>query len=301
MRNTALFAALAGSILLGGCTHLGRMARIDPVSVVQEKKGSEGCPLVQGIDGGDAYAIDLGCYMFPGEQMVAYGSAKASDADRNRLEAVLLRQADSVCELEKGQIFANEASINSILDFLSTSLSATSSIVGGEQAKSILAGLASVSTATRTNITANVYKNQIVPAITNVMDAERKRILTELTARHPEKVATYPVDEMIRIANSYHQACSFQNGIQVLLKASVNKAGSDAIIKAINLRHGIENLRSNLAAYKSLHSADLTDADVAAKIKSMDDKLVQMALEFTANAQAIESATVTRDAASDGS
>jgi hypothetical protein len=301
MPRLSIIALLGASVALNACTSMGRMARVDPVSVVNQKHAK--CALIQGIDGGEPYALDLDCYTFPGEEdsKKAYALATTSDTERNRLEAVLLRQADSICELEKGQIFANEAMINSALDFISTSLSTTSTIVGGEQAKSILAGLAGISTATRSNITANVYKNQIVPAITNVMDAERKRILTEMAARHTEKVTIYPADEMIRLANSYHQACSFQNGIQLLLKASINKAGSDAIIKAINLRNGIENLKGNLTAYKSMNAANLGNAEVAAKIKSMDDKLVQMALEFTENAQAIESATITADTPGGGS
>jgi len=43
---------------------------------------------------------------------------------------------------------------------------------------------------------------------------------------------------MIRLVNTYYQACSFEHGLQVLLEASVNTAGYDAIIQDRNLKGG---------------------------------------------------------------
>lgn len=291
--HSSILVMLAGALALGACAPLARLARSNPASVVSQ--GSEQCRMVSGLGGGQAFAINLDCYRFPGapaSARTAYQEAITESVARNRLEAVLIRQADTICEVEKGYIYANEAVANSFFDFTSTSLSVASTIVGGDQAKSILSGLAGLSTATKTNITAHVYKNQIVPAITNVMDAERQRILTSMIARRSETTAGYPADEMIRLANSYHQACSFQNGVQVLLKASVNKAGSDALIKTINLRYALANLKASLTDYKAMNAARLADPDVAAKIKSMEDKLVELSLEMTANAQTAQGAAV---------
>lgn len=330
MKRASIFILVAGSVVIGGCARMGRLARVNPVTVVDQKQTSAAkCPLVSGIAGGQTFAIDLDCYKFPGQTDAkpnakgAVENDKAADktsdnvADkakpigatayvqanndvtgivRNRLEAVLLRQADAICEVEKGQIYANEAATGVFSDFAASALSTTSTIVGGQQAKSILSGLAGLATATKSNITANVYKNQIVPAITNVMDSDRSDILTKMTARHGETIDSYSVDEMIRMANSYHQACSFQNGVQQLLKASINKAGSDAIIKTINLRFAISNLTNDLQSQMSLITTAKGDLKTDPQVKAMTEKLAKLRLELANIAEATQSTTVSGEA-----
>lgn len=309
----AIAAICAGSSILSGCATLGRSARVDPVSIAAQGV-DQNCKNVANLDGDSAFAINLDCYHFPREDKVsvprvydtdiakkieydekiekaytAYRLANVERHYRNRLEAVLLRQADTVCEREKGMIFANESAVNTVFDFLASGLSTASTIAGGEQAKSILSGLAGLSTAGKSHVTANVYKNQIVPAITNIIDSERKRILTEIISKRGEEVSAYPADEMIRQANSYHQACSFQNGLQVLLKASVNKAGNDAIIRSMNLQFAIQKLKTELAAAKvPAQPGAALSAEATESAKQYEEKIRQLTLEQAVNAQTIQ-------------
>jgi hypothetical protein len=201
---------------------------------------------------------------------------------RNRLGFILINQADTICEDEKGTLYSSRALSAGALDFLASGFAGASTIVGGEQAKSILSGLAGLSTATRTNIDANVYQNQLISAITKVMDAERADILTELRSRQPEEVAQFSADEMIVIANQYHQACSFQNGVQLLLDAALNKEGVDKIIKSINIRSTIaalETTRSTLQAQASPLDSPAMVLDRETRIFEINDLIQELTLQ----------------------
>lgn len=302
-----VLAIATTSLLLGGCVQLGRTARVDPARIAAHKPPAK-CGYISGVGSDFKYAIDLDCFTFqapPGDvkptaydgaydgrvaidesKHTAYSLAKSDAKYRNRLESVLLSQADAICEKEKGHIFANEAGIGVAFDTLASGFSGAATIVTGEQAKSILSGLAGLSTATRSHVTANIYKNQIVPAITNVMDAERTRLLTEIIALRNVKIEDYSADDMVRRVNRYNQACSFQFGIQLLLQASENKAGTDAIIRSINLRHAISELQTG--------RAKLVAAGVSTE--AADKKLAELVLQLAETANATQSVTVTEGA-----
>ena len=310
MRAYATVFLLSTAMILGGCQSLGRTARIDPAGVTARPAptGGDTCPLTTSLSGDAMFAIDLGCFKFQprtksisgntedehkGDSQTAYQMATlGNDADvkkltRNRLEAVPVNHANLICEREKGGIYAKRAFSNALLDFLSSGFSISSTIVGGEQAKSILSGLAGLSTATRTNIDSNVYQNQLVPAITKVMDAERAKILTAMAAKRGSSVSEYSADEMIRMANEYHQACSFQKGVQLLLDAAVNKEGVDRIIEGINLRAALANLREHRDALDKLNTAE-----AQAKIKEIDTKIGDLTLKAAQNAEDAQGVTI---------
>lgn len=241
---------------------MGKASRIDPVSVASRTSpAKDGCSLIAPINGDRASAINLDCFKFSQQDSatayrMASDPAVHSSVDpaqvatqmkqaRNRLGFSLIAHSDAQCEREKGMIYANRAASGGALDFLSSGFSISSTIVGGEQAKSILSGLAGLSTATRTNIDANIYQNQLVSAVTKVMDAERSNILRDLRSRQSQSVSEFSADEVVVVANQYHQACSFQKGVQLLLDAAVNKEGVDKIVKAMNLRSTIAELSRN--------------------------------------------------------
>lgn len=167
---------------------------------------------------------------------------------------------------------ANEALGNATLSFAATALSTVSTIVGGEQAKSILSGGAALASGTRDNVNANFYKNQISQAITKAIDSERHKVLTDLIAKRTLAVEDYPVDEMIRLVNRYHQSCSFQYGLQILLDAAVNREGVNAVLQDRNLAAVAENLRSAI-----VNSASLTPEGVTALKKKLSEVELQRA------------------------
>lgn len=286
--------ACAVLLLASGCQSIGNSARINPQSVVvyapeeTAKNGKndraanpDSCPLTHGVYDTHDGAINLDCFRFPEDRKnhngqtagsFAYDLAagakivqtdlvktgKALDTQkvyRDRLESVLIIHADNVCLVEKGRLLRNQTSANFGLNFLSTALATTSTIVGGEQAKSILSGLAAVASGTQSNVNATFYQNQLTQAITKAIDTERVRLMTEMVTARAQGPDVYTVDDMIRRVNAYHQACSFEKGLQLLLNAALDTSGANAAQQsrsrsaAITQMKGyLEELEARLAA-----------------------------------------------------
>ncbi|WP_159758366.1 hypothetical protein [Sphingomonas sp. 8AM] len=308
------------------------MARIDPASVTTRSSlqkplpvskttqrttqeaapaGASGCALTSQYGGDKQQSIDLDCYRFAtSDPDTAYDMATSDrfleqqrqDA-RNRLQSVLLNQANFACQLEKGRLYANRATLDAAFDFMSAGFSAASTIVGGDLAKSILSGVAGLSTATRSNINANIYQNQIIPAITLVMDAARKEALIDLRAKSRQNIAEYTADEMILLANEYHQSCSFERGVQLLLNAALNKEGADAIVRGINLRAKAVALKDQIADQlvlkNRLEKQQLDASSVQANVDALQARLQEVNLKLSENAQGVDPIT-TFDKASGG-
>lgn len=295
----------ATAILLSGCASTGRMARVDPAGVTAQMKDRADCKLVSQYGGDKEQSIDLDCYKFDKDsQNTAYQMASSGDKAedyRNRLQSVLINQANFVCQLEKGRLYANRATMDSVFDFTSAGLSSASSIVSGDLAKSILSGVAGLSTATRSNLNANIYQNQLIPAITRVMDAERKDILISINARSKQTIADFNVDEMVRLANEYHQACSFEKGVQLLLNAALNKEGVDAIIRDINLRANANSLSQQidglLAMKGQFEAHGIDSAGLVKTITDLQSKYGEISLKMSENRQGTQ--TITSDVISE--
>lgn len=298
------------SLSTTGCVQIGQAARTNPARIAS-RDTPDNCRYISGVGSDFKFAINLDCFTFEknfnssnslgnyaGDYSgsidesvyTAYSLAKGNINYRNRLQNVLISQADANCEKEKGHIFANEAGVGLAFNILSSGLDAASTIVTGTQAKTILSGIAGFSTASRSHVTANIYKNQIVPAITNMMDAERQKILNELNTKQGLTIYKYSADEMIRKVNYYNQACSFQLGIQLLLKASQNKSGTDAIIHSININHAI----SDLMTLKQ----SISDPQKRAEI---DAKILEFGMERAETVQAVKGDTNTSTNSTDES
>lgn len=268
---------------LSGCGTVGRSARVNPA--IAASIGNQDC-LVEGLEGDDKLALDLDCFTFPrtvrsknapqeekAPEKLAYTEALESQTARNRLQAILLSRADMICTQEKGHIYGRRAAVSSILDFFAAGLSTSSSIVTGERAKSILAGLAGLSVATHGNIDANVYQNQIAPAITKVMDTERNRLMQSLLAHRMDSVDTYTVDDMVRLVNEYHQACSFGKGVQLLLDAALNQEGMAAVVREMNLRQAETLLNMQIASETRRAGDPLLKDKAEASLLQLQDRL----------------------------
>jgi hypothetical protein len=168
-------------------------------------------------------------------------STRAANA-RNRLNAILVKHADDVCVLEKGRLVATESSVNFFLSFLTQSFSGASTIVQGELAKTILSGVATLASGTQSNVNATFYRNQLIQAINKTLDSERDRIREKLAADRSRDIDSYTVDEMIVGVNAYHQACSFERGLQVLLDKALDKSGADAVLASRSREAAIAEL-----------------------------------------------------------
>lgn len=285
-----IIASLLGS-LLSSCATLGSAARVEPASIAQypptggctEKGGAinldcyhfpdanglmtvpaDGKALSGKITGGTITAP-----RFSGSTVLmtisnakvdlavpAYDLAVNDKAARNRLASVLMTRADDICVRDSAAIYANEAAVNGLLNIIVTGLASAGTIVTGERAKTVLAGVTSFTSGSRDHINATVYKNQVSQAVTASMAAERKRLRDLLEGRKNEGVDTFSVDDMARAANEYHQACSFYKGLELVLTSSqeypklaafVNREAADREVERLRNEIEFADSRINLA------------------------------------------------------
>lgn len=260
-RGIAVFACAAlASTTLSGCARLQAQARVDPRTVAYYNPGwtnptpghadtadpkGRDCPKRLPGDSHSG-AINLDCFHFPdqsGGGETAYhqaaavsGDGKVATAARNRLGAILVGRSDEICLRELGDLIADEGIANTALTTLDSFFSTAATIVTGEQAKSILSGLAGASNTGRTTLRAEVYRNALTPAIAHAIINEREKERRELDKMYARPIETYSIDQMIVDINRYHQICSFYNGV-VLVNAAVDaaKPPPDDFDKALKL------------------------------------------------------------------
>jgi len=173
---------------------------------------------------------------------------------RNRLASIIIGQADANCSHILGKLTSDEATVNTALSTITTGLSAASTVVSGTLAKSILSGVASLSSGSQTNINLYVFRNQIGPVIVHAINLERKTTLDTIRGRFSATTAEWPIDLAIRDINAYNQQCSLYHGFEILL-ASTEKAQNltdyqTALFNASNvpkIKEEIEDLRTRKA------------------------------------------------------
>jgi len=282
----ALILVLGGCSTLSNSARINpQTVAVYPGAKGEGDKSIEPCPLTKGLSDSNRGAVDLDCFQFPehiekrgddhkatdlgkifaydlaaGIQEVApqkgtiFKTVKEGDTTkidtkyyRDRLAALLTKHADDVCVLEKGRLVATESTANFGLSFLTTALSTVSTIVGGEKAKSILSGLAAISSGTQDNVNATFYRNQLTQAINKSIDQERGRLMINIVAERSQGISDYTVDDMIRLINDYHHACSFERGLQLLLDAALDTSGANAVLEKRSREVAIANWERYIA------------------------------------------------------
>jgi len=121
-----------------------------------------------------------------------------------------------------GRLTSNEAATNTALSIATTALAGASTVVGGDLAKSILAGAATLTNSTRDHINVHVYRNQIAQAISKSIEGERFNLRRQILARYAQDEKGWTVDDAILEVDSYHRVCSFYKGLELVLMAAEN-------------------------------------------------------------------------------
>lgn len=228
-------------------------------------------------------AIDLGCFVFPESRTeqnlpsdaTAYALASRDVDLRNRLTAILLKQADDVCTSEKALLLKRQAEANGWLSIATTGLSTVSTIVTGELAKSILSGGAALTSGSRDHINTHVYRNQIIQTVTKAIDTERVRLLQIIVPHLEFAIEKYSVDDMIREVNNYHQACSFSLGLQLVMDSVEKRAEFDKISKVQDIDGQLSALmRDQTILAKATQQAEYDD--LAVIIKKLRDERIRL-------------------------
>lgn len=285
------FVALASAALLSGC-NVGALARVNPQSVVVYPPADK-CAPTKGPEDTQTGSVNLDCFTFPGEtdpkktayQLATQPNVAQATIARNRLAAFLMIAADNVCVREKGHIVGREAALNFGLSSATSALSGAAAIVTGNLAKSILAGGAGLANAVRGHANESFYRNQVTQAITASMDSERDRVAQIIQNKHDLGTDKFTADEMIQLVNEYHQACSFEHGLQLLVKAAVNQRGIDVIVAQRNSASAVSALDDELRGVNEELKTRITDdrkAELAArrsKIEQARDALLGLGEE----------------------
>lgn len=272
-----LLVGTAG-VTLAGCSHLGAMSRVDPITIAvypggesrrdpQPESGS--CTSLRGVGSFSRGAIDLDCFVFPEDVrrpgvtdtptvgQLAYRRAAAGQAERNRLTALLLKHSDDICVEEMGRLNSNEATVNTSLSVLGTGATTAANIVTGELAQQILTGIGTFAGATRSHFNSYVYRNTFPHAISRAIALERQRLRGLLEARYTQPITTFTVDEAIQAANEYHGVCSFYKGIELVL-ASVegDQRSRDALLRQTQVDAIDQEIRRQLDAMERAPEAN---------------------------------------------
>ncbi|MBA3836953.1 MAG: hypothetical protein H2054_12475 [Sphingomonas sp.] len=202
----------------------------------------------------------------------AYDLAVADKRARNRLASILITRSDDICTRDSASIFANEAAFNGIAKILVTGLASAATIVSGERAKTILSGLGAFTSGAADNVNATVYKNLLSQALINGINNERTRLRSTIYARNDEEVMNFNVDEMIRMVNEYHQACSFYKGLEFALKGTDKLPGLEAFAKSEKLKADVARAKEAVNNYTAI-AANPALAGTVAK-QTADNNLV---------------------------
>jgi hypothetical protein len=251
---------LLGSTLgLSGCSIMHAQSRIDPRTVAIYDNVTKGCFSARAHDDANQGAIDLDCAKFPeNPDKTAYYLAAVGDTQdaakveqtrvyyRNRLAWMLMKHSDDACIASLGRATNNEAVSNIVLELLTTATAAASTVVSGNTAKSILSATAATASGTRDHINAEVFRNTLVSAITKAITADRNRIASEIQLDLARPSAEYDVDRMIREVNRYHQACSYFNGLQLVVQA-VDRSTPNQADRLKALDDAIKTLQDQMA------------------------------------------------------
>jgi len=294
-QNIKFLAIITMSLAGSGCARMGT-ARVEPVTMavypgakcLQARQPRSAIWGEANLADSRPGAVDLGCFQFPEDwdpenddirDTTAYikAVADATGEKRNRLAAILLKQADDVCTSEKALMLVRQAQANGTLSIATTGLSTASAVVTGDLAKSILAGGAALASGSRDHINTHGYRNQIIQTVTKAIDTERLRLYGLINPNLTKGTAAYSVDVMIRDVNAYHQACSFTMGLQIVMESVERRAEYDKMSKLQSLDDQIRTLAD---IYRQ---GGPTSSDAAAQMQLLQKERIRQATGVTPN------------------
>jgi hypothetical protein len=152
----------------------------------------------------------------------AYALSTVDLDSRNRLTQILVNQSDSICTVELGRLEGRVATFNLAGDIATSGFAGAASIVGGNTAKSILAGIASFTSATKDHFNADLLHSQMTEALIQAIRIEREKELVSIQSNYSKSVIDWPIDTAIQQVNAYNQVCSFYRGMELVLEAVQN-------------------------------------------------------------------------------
>jgi hypothetical protein len=137
---------------------------------------------------------------------------------RNQLQEELIARSSMMCHKHLSDVRATAAIFNATVGFASLAQSSLAAIVTGQTWARVLAAGASVATGTQAIGNKEIYRDFVVPAITRAINGERDRQLGLLRVNRLRPLTQYPVGHALGDAATYHEACSFSSGLELIGK-----------------------------------------------------------------------------------
>jgi hypothetical protein len=169
--------------------------------------------------------INLDDYRFPDQRSTSPGPTAYSQAltdtagtARNRLQMAIMTAADKHCSVHKSRALATYNNINLVTGVIGAGLSGAAAVAKGTIAQHLAAG-AGFSQAARTEANTDIYRQALIEAVFKAIDNERQRQEQIIRTKTGDDIADYPVDEAIRDAFRYADACSIYQGVELLNQA----------------------------------------------------------------------------------
>jgi hypothetical protein len=217
MRAFIIYFAFASILALTGCGSVYRVG--DPVVDRSGTKGED-----------RLLEINLDDYKFVDQRGAANGQTAYAQAvtdttgvARNRLQMAIMTAADKHCAIHKSRALATFNNINLWSGLVGAGLAGAAAVAKGEIAQRLAAG-AGFAQAARTEANTDIYRQALIEAIFKALDNERQRQEQLIQTRRSKGIRFdgYPVDDAIRDAFLYADACSIYEGVTLLNQAVAN-------------------------------------------------------------------------------
>lgn len=161
----------------------------------------------------DTFAIDLANYrtLIEKNNLVAATSLRNAMIHRIRVEIEINYRKFEL------SLFSSRATFSTISDWTELGLAGATTVVGGDQAKTVMAGILTALKGGRLSVDKNWFRERATEAIISAMQSERSKKLLLITGKMSSGNALqYPFEEAWADLVDYFYAGTLESGIQAL-------------------------------------------------------------------------------------
>ncbi|MBW1650455.1 MAG: hypothetical protein JRJ44_07240 [Deltaproteobacteria bacterium] len=187
----------------------------------------------------------------------AFKEATTDEKARDELLSKIILLSDNTCEKYKGKILSTSAAWNVGLGTTSTIFSGLATFVGGDLAKSSLSAGAAFTNSAKSLIKNEVYYNTFAIAIIKAIDRTREAKRLQIQNGMNQNATEYTITQGILDINSYHNLCSFQNGLKVVAE-SVDRRK----LSAAELKEKVKYIENQIKNNEKMNS-DIKKSDIS--------------------------------------
>ncbi len=200
----------------------------------------------------------------------------ASVAYRNDVVLVTMRAIDAHYGRYQTSMVSADAGRNIAVSSVSTAFSVWGALVSGGDTSQILSGLTGLLTTFDTSVDKETYLNQTMPALFEVMSAERLRIEAEIRQKFALSTDDYPLADALKDLERYFRAGSIVGALEVVSEnAAEERDGAEQTLRVMRDADFVtaekqERIRSFLGLVDQLTDVDMARSLLATPPVSLD-------------------------------